>query len=394
MSQPIHVVFLIAAFFPKPTGATYSATRLARELKKKGVRLHIFTGSHNGWTEGEAWEDIPVTTFSCWEPGKRKKAQSIWRMIRLIRSGEVPCDIFHIHGGGHMNLLIALAVRLLCRVKVMLKMTLDGWDTPDGVRREKWGPLCIYSFLRLDGVVAMTSGQKDKCMEAGYSGVLEVIPNGVDSNLYSPLGEDERLRQREVLGIAASDIVLVYVGWLGKRKGTDVLADVYARLRQDHSNLKLLLVGDYLGNREAGTILDKVGLSDLSPRKQFEGSDILCTGPVDNAEFFLQAADIFVFPSRQEGFGTVQIEAMACGLPCAVNDLPGVSVDIYPDDTVGCRVRNNNPDEWAGILKRWIENPELRKRVGQCSRQWVETHFSLESVGKRYGSFYDALLRK
>jgi glycosyltransferase involved in cell wall biosynthesis len=394
MSKPIHVVFLIAAFFPKPTGATYSATRLARELTKRGVRIHVFTSTENGWPDGEDWEGLPVSTFDAWGSGKWKKIKAMVRMVRMLRSKQVPCDIFHIHGGGHMNLIISSVIKLFCRVRVMMKMTLDGWDTPDGVITYPWGKLNATFFRRLDAVVAMTSGQKEKCHQFGYPGLVDVIPNGVDVRKYAPLSASERLDRRRELGIAPDDIVLVYVGWLGKRKGTDVLVNCFLQLQEKYRQLMLMLVGDYIDNRKAGDLLKPLGIQNGMSQKVFAGSRVICTGPVDNAEAFLQAADVFTFPSRQEGFGTVQIEAMACGLPCVVNELPGVSGDIYPDESVGYRISGNDTDAWINILDALIEDPSLRLRMGAKARQRVMDHFSLESVGERYLTFYDQLTEK
>jgi L-malate glycosyltransferase len=301
-------------------------------------------------------------------------------------------DIFHIHGGGHMNVLIGGWVKLLfpCK-KVMLKCTLDEWDTPDGVARDKYGRLLLWIYRHFDGLVAMTSGQHRKIVEYGCKGVSEVIPNGTDCERYQP-DPKSRVEMRQRLGIPDEAPVLIYVGWLGHRKGTDVLFEVWRRLLERFPDLRLLTVGDYRQDRDADaelkTLFEETGLdANLLSHPQW-----IRVGHVEDAERYLQAADVFVFPSRQEGFGTVQTEAMACGLPCVVNDLPGVSCDIYPDESVGFRVAENDVGEHVRIISSLLEISAKREDIGTEARQRVFDCFSVKSVCRRYLDLYQTLL--
>jgi glycosyltransferase involved in cell wall biosynthesis len=220
--------------------------------------------------------------------------------------------------------------------------------------------------------------------------VSVVIPNGTDCDRYKP---DPAMRNgiREKLGIPQDAPVLAYVGWLGQRKGTDVLFKVWIRLLDRFPDLYLMTIGDYRKDRDADaeliSLFEETGLDPaLLNHPQF-----VRIGHVEDAEHYLQASDIFMFPSRSEGFGTVQTEAMACGLPCVVNELPGISCDIYPDESVGFRVRDNVVEEYVRIISSLLGKPELRLKIGQAARRRVVTDFSLESVGKRYLEFYKTL---
>lgn len=293
-----------------------------------------------------------------------------------------------------MNILIAGWIKLLMpQIKVMLKCTSDGWDTPDGVLKEKYGRILLWVYQRLDGIVAMTSGKLKKIKTYGCKGTSVVIPNGTDCERYCPDPGNRKLI-RNKLGIPDHACVLAYVGWLGRGKGTDVLFSVWHRLLERHPNLFLLTVGDYRKDRDADAelvaLFAKTGLDPaLLAHPQY-----VRVGRVDDAEHYLQASDIFVFPSRKEGFGTVQTEAMACGLPCVVNNLPGVSKDIFPDDSFGFVVDDNSEDQYFEYIERLINDAPLRHRIGGAARSRVLECFSPEVVAAKYIQMYSDMLRR
>jgi L-malate glycosyltransferase len=393
MNHPPRVIFFISAFFPEPTGATYSAIRLARALRERGGSVQWIVDDRDGrWNRGGEYEGFPVRSFYFSRRGKWKKIKGLSALALFLIRRRRTFDIFHIHGGGHMNVLIGGWVKLLfpCK-KVMLKCTLDEWDTPDGVARDKYGRLLLWIYRHFDGLVAMTSGQHRKIVEYGCKGVSEVIPNGTDCERYQP-DPKSRVEMRQRLGIPDEAPVLIYVGWLGHRKGTDVLFEVWRRLLERFPDLRLLTVGDYRQDRDADaelkTLFEETGLdANLLSHPQW-----IRVGHVEDAERYLQAADVFVFPSRQEGFGTVQTEAMACGLPCVVNDLPGVSCDIYPDESVGFRVAENDVGEHVRIISSLLEISAKREDIGTEARQRVFDCFSVKSVCRRYLDLYQTLL--
>lgn len=381
--KPVEVILFAASFFPNATGATYSAYRLACALRERGVRVTFVVDTKSGWKDGESYDGFPVRVLFLQNTGKLRKVVSLLKLVWWIRSGKLRGDFFHVQGGGHMNLIAARVVQLLCGIPALMKITLDGWDTPDGIAAYPWRGLPLRCFHALDAVVAMTSGQGDKCLHAGYGGILRVIPNGVDCVRYHPASPEERLELRRRIGLDPGDVVLIYVGWVGLRKGTDVLMEVFRRLAPGHPRLKLMLVGDYLEKREEGGLLSGLD-EDLKKR-------LILTGRVPNAEDYFRASDVFVFPSNQEGFGTVQIEAMACGIASVVNDLPGVSCDIYPDESAGFRIRGNEAAGYIPVLERLIADPGLRERMGRKARDRAAEQFSLESVAGRYLDLYAKL---
>jgi len=390
-SPPLRVLFLVMSFFPQAKGACYAAVRLAGGLRCRGVSISFATNDLTGWRDGEAFDGFPVRTFFFKGSGMGKKARAFFRFIGDLRSGVIPAELVHIHGGGHMPLLAARLIQMLLPQKVIFKITLNGWDTPDGIRKLKWSGIVTRAFMDMDAVVAMTSGQAKTCREQGYQGTLRVIPNSVEIERFRPVSAEEKTRLREALQLTGCSHWLLYAGVLDRRKGTDLLLEAYAALAQKHSRLGLMLVGDFvqesLGIHE---LLQQVGIEKLDlPTER-----IRKIGRVDDVERYMQAADLFVFPSRQEGFGTVQIEAMACGLPCVVGRIPGVTEDIFPDSSFGEVVETYEAEKFVEAIERLLKNPLRMEEISVAARKRAVDTFSVERISQQYHRLYRDLLGK
>jgi len=387
-NSPLSVAFMVGSFFPEAKGACYAAERLAEGLRRRGCQITFITNTQTGWQDNVPYKEFPVRTYFFKGTGMARKFWSLLRFLLHLKTGKIQAQIIHIHGGGHMHFLAARFVQLFCSKKVLFKITLNGWDTPDGVKKLKWSKVTSRAFMEMDGVVAMTSGQAETCRLEGYKGSLEVIPNAVDLQRFSPVGEVEKSVLRRELDVDNFEAILVYVGVIDQRKGIDLLLPAFRTLRKQFPQLGLLLVGAFLQEDLSNYEIEEVlGLKGQA----FPWEAIRRVGRVDDVERYMQASDIFVFPSRQEGFGTVQIEAMACGLPCVVGRIPGVTEDIFPDHQTGSVVDAYSARAFATAVQHLLENPGLRKEISVAARQRAVNHFGVEQIADRYRSLYERL---
>jgi glycosyltransferase involved in cell wall biosynthesis len=385
------VAFLLRHFPPFALGATYSALNLAAGLRNLGVEVEFVVEDIDGrWREGGVYQDFSVRGFYLDQPSKFKTALGIIACLGHLRRGRF--DLIHIHGGSHRNLLYSWLFPLLSGIPAILKITMDGWDSPDGVLKQRWGRLNLFFYRRLSGIVAMTSGQFARLRRWNFRGATAIIPNGVDTNRFKP---DRQAREvfRSKMGIAADAFVLFFAGKLDERKGLDVLLDIYRQLKTKHPNVVLLLAGDYGSKGKLEKLMNFTEQRGMS-LSAGEWGGVVTVGQVDDIEQCFQSSDVFVFPSRQEGFGTVQVEALACGLPCAVNDLADISSDIYPDSSIGCRVLRNDISTYLQVISGWIDHPESLVELKKKARVRAVEYFSIESVSNRYFQFYQDILVK
>src|SRR5262249_19643441 len=141
-------------------------------------------------------------------------------------------------------------------------------------------------------------------------------------NLDSFLAIDRRQRS----ATASSAISILYCGQLIERKGVDVLAEAFSRVASIHQHVSLTLVG--------------TGPLDSNLKKQLHqtiGNRIQLAGfqPVANLPRYFSNADIFVLPSRHDGWGVVVNQAIASGLPVIVSEAVGASADLVRPNVNG-----------------------------------------------------------
>ena len=141
----------------------------------------------------------------------------------------------------------------------------------------------------------------NKMFEAGK---VSVIKNGIDCAAFA-FDKEERNKMRKKLSIAENELVLCHVGRFDKYKNQSFVIEILDSLKSMGVKTKVLLLGN-------GEDLEKVRAlcKELSLQ-----SDAIFTGVVSNVSDYLQAADVFVFPSVFEGLPLTLIEAQANGLP-------------------------------------------------------------------------------
>lgn len=385
----------VASFFPYARGATHSALRLAQGLRNVGVEVDFVVEQLGPeWVDGGTYEGFSIRSLPLTNPGKIRKLKGFRQLYHFLRARRGDVDIFHVHGGPYMNLLLAWLAGRWLNCPTLMKITLDGWDTPDGVASGRHGRWAIRLYNKLDQIVAMTSGQADKCRKWNIKGRVDVIPNSVRTDVFKPVNEEEKARLRARFNIPVDKPVMCYAGYLGYVKGTDILFKVWNQLRNKIPGLQLLLVGNYMGTENMSATLDVFLQSHGIPPELSSHPDVHETGKLDNIAPGLQCSDIFVFPSRQEGFGTVQIEAMSCGLPCVVNDIPGVSCDIYPNEAYGIRIPDNRVDLFVEAITAILSDRTRLIKMGKRAREAAIDRFSTEHVADQYLELYRQLVAR
>ncbi len=184
---------------------------------------------------------------------------------------------------------------------------------------------------------------------------IKILPRGLDTTLFDPSRRDRAFLKQ--YGIKADSLVLLYVGRISKEKDLDVLAAAYKKLSAKNKSLQLLLVGDGPYLKELKTIVPGA----------------CCTGYLTGLELAkaYASADIFLFPSTTDTFGNVVIEAFASGLPVVVSDQGGPR-ELIENGKTGYVTKSLDVDDFTAAVQRIIEDPTLRKTMGENARRSVE----------------------
>ncbi|MFI2028601.1 glycosyltransferase family 4 protein [Streptomyces buecherae] len=204
------------------------------------------------------------------------------------------------------------------------------------------------------------------------------LPPGVDEKAFHPGSGGDEIRAR--LGLADRPVV-VCVSRLVPRKGQDTLILALPRILSRVPDTVLLIVGGgpYRGDLER--LARQTGVSD----------SVRFTGPVPGAELpaHYGAGDVFAMPCRTrrggldvEGLGIVYLEASATGLPVVAGDSGGAP-DAVLDGETGWVVRGGSVEESADRIIALLGDPELRQRMGERGRAWVEQRWRWDLLAER-----------
>ena len=209
------------------------------------------------------------------------------------------------------------------------------------------------------------------------------MPNGVDSDVFSPGADSSGLRER--LGIPGDALVAAFVATLDLAhhfKRLDVAIDGLAALGDP--DVHIVVAG-------GGELLE--GFRGRA-RKAGVGERVHFLGAVPHGELpdVLRACDLFLLTTEPpESFGIVLIEAMAAGLPVVATDYPGVRAVV--DERTGLLVERGDPGAVAAALRRLAEaGAEGRARVGAAGRAKAEREWSWPRLVERMDDVYAAAI--
>ncbi len=203
---------------------------------------------------------------------------------------------------------------------------------------------------------------------------IHAIPNPFDPATLPPV---DRAEARRTLGLADDTLAVVWHGRVDiGPKGLDTLVSAWADVvAHSTGDVRLLMVGTGPGAPWLQTQIDSGALTSLDWRDEY----VLDRADIAN---LLAAGDLYVFPSRHEGFPVAPIEAMAVGLPVVATDAPGVARIVGTgDDAAGIIVPIGDADALSAAIRTLLADREGRIRLGRRARARVDTEFSLDAVG-------------
>ncbi|MGW8061081.1 glycosyltransferase family 4 protein [Streptomyces ziwulingensis] len=204
------------------------------------------------------------------------------------------------------------------------------------------------------------------------------LPPGVDEKTFHPGSGGDEVRAR--LGLTERPVV-VCVSRLVPRKGQDTLIRAMPRVLAAQPDAVLLIVGGGPHEKELRRLARETGVA----------ASVRFTGAVPWSELpaHYGAGDVFAMPCRTrrggldvEGLGIVYLEASATGLPVVAGDSGGAP-DAVLDAETGWVVRGGAEDEAADRVVTLLGDPELRRRMGERGRAWVEEKWRWDLLAER-----------
>lgn len=159
-------------------------------------------------------------------------------------------------------------------------------------------------------------------------------------------------------------------------KGVIVMLDALKILKERGVDFICDFVGGETRYINAKFFLDEIKRRDLQDRAIYHGRKY----GIEKAQFFAMA-DVFAFPSLNEAFGIVALEAMEYGIPIVASNEGGIP-EVVHDNVNGFLVEKGNPFELSDAIEKLLNDPILRQNMGDAGRKLFEERFTEEIFEK------------
>lgn len=278
---------------------------------------------------------------------------------------EVDAGFVHAHelftGGG-------AARRLCARAGLPFVVTVHGQDLYSNLGRPPWRRELERAAEAATAIVCVSGRLAADVVErlGADPAKVVVVPNTYDAE-----------RFREAARVRGEGVRFISVGRLVPEKGHDVLLEAFARVEGEIRDARLTIVGDGVRRSALESQAASLGIAE---RVRFTG---VLAGDGLAAE--IADADVFVLPSRSEGFGVVLVEALATGMPVVATRCGGPE-DIVADD-MGVLVEPDDPDALARGMLAVAER--LGAFDGHAIARTVAERYSPEAVAARLVRVYE-----
>lgn len=208
-----------------------------------------------------------------------------------------------------------------------------------------------------------------------------VIPNGISMAQYESLPPRGCFRNRYGLN---SEKVVLHLGRINFKKGLDLLVKGFSQVARRSENCVLVIAGP-----DNEGYINKVNQWIREERIE---DHVVFTGMLDENGVLeaLVDADVFALPSYTENFGIAVVEAMACGLPVVISDRVNIwrevknagAGEVVPCDTA----------KVADALRILLDDPKLRKTMGESGRELVKAEYDWNRVTDKMIDAYEKLV--
>lgn len=334
-----------------------------------------------------------LSRLAAGRPGASELAEIAALQQRVVEVAQAEgVDIIH----GHSSILVGLPAYFAARqlglpfvyeIRAFWEdAAVDAGKTQIGSRRYQ-ATQAAESWLtqRADAVVGICDGIRRELVERGTSAdKLFVVPNGVDTQRFTPQARDPALEERHGL---AGKTVVGYIGTFAAFEGVSYLIDALSQLIRDEGrdDIRGMIVGSGITYEACRERAAAAGLADK----------IFHPGRVhqDEVEAYYSVVDIFAYPRDRQRITELvtplkPLEAMAMEKTVIGSDVGGLT-ELIQHDKTGLIFHAESASELAGAIRQAADDPALRQRLGAAGRRYVEQERRWRKIIDGHFELYD-----
>jgi len=353
----------------------------AKYFKEMGYDVYLISQDHFKepvFCMKEGIQHLPVKDLVA-DIDPLKDIKALFQIIKYFR--KIKPDIVNV-GTAKMGLLGVIAAKITRVPKVIYTCRGFRFETESGFLK-----FLLVNFDRLimklvDHVIFVSpslelASRKYRLPSKGKSTVIGLgSSNGVNIEAFNV--KNIKVKDKEVLihEIQLQDkLVIGFVGRVTRQKGAYELVAAFEKLYEENQNLRLIMMGH-------------IKCEEAFERRFRSHPGIIHITFQDDVPLYMSLFDIFVLPSWREGFPNVPIQAAAMLLPVIVSDATGC-IDSVDNDVNGIVFKVRDCNGLYLALKRYIDNPDLRKNHGDKGIVWAN-NFSQIKVWQGISKIYQS----
>ncbi len=282
-----------------------------------------------------------------------------------------PAEVFHCHVGTGSEDWdgVRLARAAGCRVVVQTQ------HLPYLVAHPRKRRSYHHGIESVDRLIAVSDGVRRTYERIGVApGRITTVANGVAPLPYR-MGREAA---RQTLGLDPDRPVVLTVGRLTHMKGQRHLIDAVPLLAARFPRIAVIVIGDGPLREPLVRRVAALGVA----------GSVCFPGHRTDARLLLEAADVFVLPSRHEGMPLAVLEAMEAGRPVVGTRVIGTE-EVVVDGVTGSLVRRGDPVALASAVAGLLADPELRRRQGEAGRRRYRARFTRQRMAADTAAVYE-----
>lgn len=399
---PLEVCLIMRHFHPILAGAAERFRRYSGPLAERGIRYRVFTlqESPEHPTEEPMDHGLVVHRIEAkGSPWERDAVlfQAAEAYLRGAPEGDrvVQTSLCH-------KLIRPWLVRIgRLGVRSIYVGTMVGQEVATDPMWRRWLQALRnrVNYAAFSRVVASTTVMKRWQVSLGVNARrILVIPNGVNTQRFYRASDAEKAGLRERLGLPASVPVVLFAGSIVPRKGVELLLRAWKGVIAENESAQLVLAGGFERptfmteerRRELGEF--QARMRQLAADAEMKGSARF-VGETLQIEDWMRAADVFVFPSEQEGMGNVVLEAMACGLPSVITRFQGMPEEEFGRAGKEFFLVERTESELKNALVHLLSDRHLAGQMGVAARRWAEERADVALTIDQYANLYGDVAR-
>lgn len=271
--------------------------------------------------------------------------------------------------------------KLTFKKTIPIVLTLQEGDSEAHLRFKWFGLIGLSWKLALSQTNILTGISNfllKRAEKNGFKKESHLVPNGVDVEVFgNEIDEDVKNEMKIKLGKKDSEIFIVTTGRLTHKNATD---DIISALPKLSENINLIVIGK---GEEGPKLQKQANLLGVEKRVKFLGFV-----PYEEIPEYFSVCDIFIRPSRSEGFGNSFIEAMAARLPVIATPVGGIP-DFLTDNETGVFCSPDNPQSIVKAVNTILGDEVLKKQIIDRAYNRVVERYDWNHIANQMTQVFD-----